>query len=1017
MKYQILDEAIPQNYRKQVNDKILQCVAAQSDTISPAQIFNAYTGVGGLHGLEFSNYPNFAQYTKHKQEIEQGQFFTPPILAKDICEIVGVKSNELVLDPTCGVGVFCNFLPVESNFFGIELDPHATQVAKWLYQDATILEGDLRYQTLPLKFDVILGNPPFNLRWCIDGHNVVSQRWFLRKAAEWLKQGGVLAVIVPKSYLDDGVYFSKDIELINEHFNFIGQLDLGTKHFEYLGVKGYSVKALFLQRKSEHLQDVDFENIYISPNTIQTKLAERYALRAKLNVSNNKVAGNNNYSIKNYRLNIQDELGDQTKFEFLSRKYIYEIKQHPHLKKHYTKVLIWKKELEQDKPNNVDWKTWNKTRLTPKKFLSRLERIIKNQNKPTKKEKEPIRLVHTKYGLKLKGRVPAKVNKFYAYNDLVDNPELNISIPYKCDVNYSKIIKRKQRFFKMESTSLIELAIDKEINKWLDTFTFLDKNGAKAKFNEIQKQDINKHLQRLISINNWQQGGGKTLVGYAFICYMREHYPHIRKFFITAPSLATQTTWTDFLTKHKEAFVLVNKPSDLNKDGILVISYDCVIKKAKNLDNAYYIKHQLKKLVKRISQKGLVVFDEVDELNSNTSIRSKAMRAIFRRLKFKLATTGTITRNNATELYPILELMTNNSLLMTNKCEYIYSHDKNGVLQEIKNLEQGQPFKAYKGFTSFKSCFNPEKTSVFGIGKHDQDIYNEKELRSLLERMVITRSFAEIAGSGKYTHIYHKVSMSAPELEVYRVILEEFGSIYRNYFASTGSSRKEAALRIIRQITLLRKACSMPQTFFEYESPLHPTKYAKIEKLVKKWSDQKVCIGCTWKDTAAYYAEMLQRLDHKRKVYLITGDLPIQKRRKLVKQFEAATDNPILVCTQQSLKSSVNIPSCDKVILESLQWNLPKISQFYHRFIRFDSKNHTEVHFITYADSIEQNIMALLLTKEKINRFVKNRELLENEELFSEYDVDLDILNSLLERHTDQETKRSYIKWGGQKIN
>jgi Helicase conserved C-terminal domain. len=83
-----------------------------------------------------------------------------------------------------------------------------------------------------------------------------------------------------------------------------------------------------------------------------------------------------------------------------------------------------------------------------------------------------------------------------------------------------------------------------------------------------------------------------------------------------------------------------------------------------------------------------------------------------------------------------------------------------------------------------------------------------------------------------------------------------------------------------------------------------------------------------------------------RPIFIIKGDVTFKKRQSIIKEFED-TLNGILICTQQSLKSSANIPSCNDVILESLQWNIPKMEQFYFRFIRLDSKNQTQVHFVS----------------------------------------------------------------------
>ena len=69
------------------------------------------------------------------------------------------------------------------------------------------------------------------------------------------------------------------------------------------------------------------------------------------------------------------------------------------------------------------------------------------------------------------------------------------------------------------------------------------------------------------------------------------------------------------------------------------------------------------------------------------------------------------------------------------------------------------------------------------------------------------RKFKDFAGE-KYKVRMHTVTPSDGEHEVYRVIIEEFCRICELYYNSTGDTRKEAGLRLMRQIKLLIKACS-----------------------------------------------------------------------------------------------------------------------------------------------------------------------------------------------------------------
>ncbi len=149
---------------------------------------------------------------------------------------------------------------------------------------------------------------------------------------------------------------------------------------------------------------------------------------------------------------------------------------------------------------------------------------------------------------------------------------------------------------------------------------------------------------------------------------------------------------------------------------------------------------------------------------------------------------------------------------------------------------------------------------------------------------------------------------------------------------------------------------------------------------------------------------------------MILGSVPFDERKKIIAEFEA-TKNGILVSTQQSLKSSVNIPTCDKIIIEALWWNLPKISQYYMRFIRFNSIiENKKIIFIVYQNSIEMNLLALLMDKQRINEFVKFRNIQDRNSVFLEYGIDFDLIDMIMEKVHDKEQKKIKIAWGSQKI-
>lgn len=179
MKYTIYPRPAKQSERAEFNRKILKLIdnkEVEKYDITSDDIYNAYTGDGGLHGLERGDYDTYHDFSEAKKEIENGQFFTPPKLAKLVVDCICPSSDEMVVDLTCGAGAFFNFMPNESNLYGCEKDIKAFKVARYLYPDANIENKDIRSYNPQIRFDYVIGNPPFNLKWWVeDGEEIKSQ--------------------------------------------------------------------------------------------------------------------------------------------------------------------------------------------------------------------------------------------------------------------------------------------------------------------------------------------------------------------------------------------------------------------------------------------------------------------------------------------------------------------------------------------------------------------------------------------------------------------------------------------------------------------------------------------------------------------------------------------------------------------------------------------------------------------------------------------------------------------------
>ncbi|MCC8035371.1 MAG: N-6 DNA methylase [Rikenellaceae bacterium] len=997
--YQVIPQPIPQEQRAVVNEKILFCIDTDNNKIPPEGIFNCYTGLGGTHDLKQEDFANYNEYAEAKKEFELGQFFTPPEICQKIVELVNPDPNEMVLEMCCGMGNFFNYLPNHFNAFGFDIDPNAIKVAKYLYPDANFEVNDLYQYKGNQSYDIVIGNPPFNLK--IGGK--LSQHLYCEKAHELLNPMGFLIFIAPCSYLGNDFWDKRRANTMNNLYSFIGQSKLPKNAFKNVGVSNFSTKVMVFMRSSRQIESKPYSaDEFVTFDELTRLITEARNLKAS-------------QRLKLIRESTEEARAEYELFEYKTKKYLYELKNHKHLRKHYNKgVALITKYRNQKPPDNCtreDYKEWERTKLTPERILASLRKYIRQQYEVPRKE---ISVVKNNYCIRLKGYAPRMLNKLesrrISINDLVLGLE-EIPVPavptpkHRQQVrSLQKLIRRKKREYEDQSRIIMEMDRVPWIDDYLKKQTFLNKEYEVCHFTELQQHDLGLAFQKRFILLNWQQGSGKTAAAYHYGKYLLK-YRKVKNAIIMAPAIATNLTWLSFLETNREEFYFVNRISDFHNipEGVFIVLPSSMLGK---------IKRQLRTLLKMRSNNVAFIFDESDEITNPTSQRTINTLAVFRRCSHKLLATGTTTRNNINELYSQLELLYNNSFNFICWCDTVYKENEDKEIEEKTNDYYGSPFPAYRGHVLFKHCFCPSKATVFGIEKVNQDIYNKDVLADIIAKTIITRKFREFAGE-KYSIDTITVKPAKGEYEVYRVIAEEFYRICELYFNNTGDTRKEAGLRMMRQIKLLIRACSVPNHIDGYFGDKYPSKTKKVGDLIKKLNE-KIAVGCTTLQSMDMYIEYLEGRFPDRPIFLIRGDISFKKRQKIIASFEA-TVNGILISTQQSLKNSVNIPTCNHVVIEALQWNLPVMEQYYFRFIRLDSKHHTTVHFITYEDSIEQNLMALILSKERLNEFVASLEVKEQSEVYDEFNVSLSIIDTLMRKQYDSEGK-VHLTWGRQKI-
>lgn len=998
--------------RRTLNEKVLYLIdsgtAAQAG-ITNEDIYNAYTGDGGLHGLARKDYDNYHSYSEAKKEIENGQFFTPPDLCRLVAEALKVSKFDLVADLTCGKGSFFNFFPVESNLYGCELDAKACKVARYLFPAANITPGDIRTYKPEVRFDYVVGNPPFNLRWWTgEGEEVLSQLYYCFKAAELLKPLGILALIVPRSFLSDDFSDKAMIREIERHFSFLGQVGLPDSAFAALGVASFPTKLQLWQKKSEvkgwkarryTLQVSKILSNGFDPVAEAQYIYEHMMLLPKADLEKNK---------SHVLLELAKEHSTSKGFSYQTQKMLYQIKVHPATQDRYAKCCEYLHRFyTQERPADMDYKEWQRVMLTEAKVLSYLRQALRKQNK--KPERDVIALVK---------RNDSFVYKAYSAKTramLTDDMKTPVPI-YQAVLDdeperfpgYERLLRRKCREYDNQSQSFDDMAEDPVIGAWLREFSLWDaENEEYIYLNDIQRRDINRMLQKRYGMLQWEQGSGKTLAAIAMGLYRMQHQG-FHSTWVVSSAISIRNNWDVVLPNYGLPYVFVEDMEDLVRikpgDFVLV-----------TLNKLGTIQRHIKKWIKRHNQNIMLALDESDEISNPYSKRAKSTLSCFRRCRMKLLTTGTSTRNNISEFAPQLELLYNNSINMVTWCREIYSYNKdNGQIDSEDNSYYGCPIPAYKrGYSLFSACHLPEKPTVFGIGERTQDIYNANELNDILGKTVITRTFEEV--TGKEIRRIHQVPLafSPEERAVYDIVMKEFHRVQREYFASTGNSRKDAMLRLVQQITLMLRVAAAPNTMKEYVGDT-PLKIMTAVEMAAQWDSEIVAIGVRHQNVLDAYAKAFREYLPDRPLFTVTGSTKTFAQRRALRKTLRESGNGILLCTQQSLPSSVNFEYVNKILIPEMHYNNSGMSQFYMRFIRYTSTEYKDIYFLNYIGSLESNLLQMVMAKEKINLFMKGQDT-NLDQIYEKFGVDYNLLALLMYREVDKEGKFQ-IRWGEQKI-
>lgn len=226
------------NYNKNIKAiKVLKNIELFNKTPTPfeIEILKGYVGWGGLSNIfpnsnnEFLNSAWKArneelkslltddEYIKANASITDA-FYTPNMIVQAMWQAVdrlGVTGG-VALEPSCGTGRFIyeNQKSENFKFIGVEIDSLTARIAKLINnQNAYIFETGLEKLSLPVGFNLVIGNPPygdFSLDFNNSNYgNTSIHNQFILNTLDKLDFGGVGVFVVSRYVMDSSETYSR----------------------------------------------------------------------------------------------------------------------------------------------------------------------------------------------------------------------------------------------------------------------------------------------------------------------------------------------------------------------------------------------------------------------------------------------------------------------------------------------------------------------------------------------------------------------------------------------------------------------------------------------------------------------------------------------------------------------------------------------------------------------------------------------------------------------------------------
>jgi SNF2 family DNA or RNA helicase len=314
-------------------------------------------------------------------------------------------------------------------------------------------------------------------------------------------------------------------------------------------------------------------------------------------------------------------------------------------------------------------------------------------------------------------------------------------------------------------------------------------------------------------------------------------------------------------------------------------------------------------------------------------------------------------------------------------------------------------FEAYENFgeRSFKVVYGGStKNSLMDSKSIISRTSSTEDLWALLDKVMFRKlkTDEDVASEIRVPKPRHQrlhLPLAGPEKLVYDDLMEKFALWYkqvqeeRKQAQIRGRASQNKSLEVAQWLEKLRRAASAPWLEPNFENPdneeLSKLTFVKNQITQMVIKGQKMLIFTSQKQTCKELGVLLNTLCPGSEVAYITGDVPMHRRKLIMKRFQDPKDSlNVLVMTMKVGAESYTLTQAKTVILWDLDYNAKKIEQCYSRAVRLGQRDEVSVIWLINVDTIDANMHSMILSKQSSVDLAIDRKSLDFKEISKEFE-------------------------------